>query len=45
MAGTLCRIAYDDEMIQIKRIYNERIGVNIESDDENVKRVRESLEK
>src|ERR1043166_1171502 len=32
-------------MIQITRIFNEKIGVNTESEDEDIKRARESLEK
>ncbi|CAG8755482.1 1010_t:CDS:2, partial [Funneliformis caledonium] len=35
IAGTLCRIVYEDEMSQIKQIYNETSGVDNESDDEN----------
>ena len=41
IAGILCRIIYEDEMVQINRIYND----NIESDDENVNYDRELLEK
>src|SRR6266487_7062283 len=32
LAGTLCRILYEDEMDQIKRLYNEKIGANTQDD-------------
>ncbi|CAB4491180.1 hypothetical protein RhiirA1_461418 [Rhizophagus irregularis] len=43
LAGTLCRILYEDEMDQIKRLYNEKI--NNETNEENIKLIRELLEK
>ncbi|CAI2174465.1 1539_t:CDS:10 [Funneliformis geosporum] len=45
IAGILCRILYEDEMTQITRLYNEMIGTDIVTDDENVKSVRDWFEK
>ncbi|CAB4474438.1 hypothetical protein RhiirA5_500084 [Rhizophagus irregularis] len=42
LAGKLCRILYEDEMDQMKRIYNEIISVTKEED---IKSIRELLEK
>src|SRR5687767_7018487 len=44
MAGTLCRILYEDEMDQITLLYNKKIGANAR-DDKNTNPFRECLEK
>jgi hypothetical protein len=43
LAGTLCRILYEDEMDQINRLYNEKI--NNETREEDIKPIRELFEK
>ncbi|GBB83161.1 hypothetical protein RclHR1_00010043 [Rhizophagus clarus] len=43
LAGTLCRILYEDEMAQIAQLYNEKISAGTE-DEDNVKSTRELLE-
>src|SRR4051812_40402469 len=44
LAGTLCRLLYEDEVTLIARRYNEKIGVDTK-DNEDTNSTRESLEK
>ncbi|GBC04755.1 hypothetical protein RclHR1_05850004 [Rhizophagus clarus] len=43
LAGTLCRILYEDEMDQIKQLFNERIRTITKKED--IKSIRELFEK
>jgi hypothetical protein len=44
LAGTLCRILYEDEMAQITKLYNEKISAD-NKDQEDIKPIRELFEK
>jgi hypothetical protein len=44
LAGTLCRILYEDEMGQIKQLYNENIN-NEANEEDDTKPIRELFEK